>query len=197
MKETSPHLYPEAIHCTQEKGEGPTEGVAAPGPGLLIHILLPSIHILRGLHPKQPSERVGGTHSLANNSPRNRKRNRAGIEKNTAHQTEGWRRRARSKQGPFSWQERHPFPFPGTTSTPALAHPSSPTRGECKTHTRRTWPLIPGTWAESTQVFPGHFRRFLFPLEGWQPGRGGGKERRLPAEPRSRGKLEGNEGESQ
>lgn len=81
VKETSPHMYPEAIHCTQEKGEGPKEGVAAPGPGLLIHILLPSIHILRGLHPKQPSERVGGTHSLANNSPRNRKRNRAGIEK--------------------------------------------------------------------------------------------------------------------
>lgn len=81
MKETSPHLYPEAIHCTQEKGEGPKEGVAAPGPGLLIHFLLPSIHILRGLHPKQPSERVGGTHSPANNSPRNRKRNRAGIEK--------------------------------------------------------------------------------------------------------------------
>lgn len=81
MKETSPHLYPEAIHCTQEKGVGPKEGVAAPGPGLLIHFLLPSIHILRGLHPKQPSERVGGTHSLANNSPRNRKRNRAGIEK--------------------------------------------------------------------------------------------------------------------
>lgn len=63
IKATGPHMYPEAIHYTQEKEEGPKEGVAAPVRGLLIHILLSSVHILRGLHPKQPSEGVGGTHT--------------------------------------------------------------------------------------------------------------------------------------
>lgn len=65
-------MYPAAIHYTQEKEEGPKEGGAAPVRALLIHILLSSVHILRGLHPKKPSEGVGGTHSLANNSSRNR-----------------------------------------------------------------------------------------------------------------------------
>lgn len=55
--------YPEAIHYTQEKEEGSQEGGVAPVRGLLIHILLSSVHILRGLHPKQPSEGVGGTHT--------------------------------------------------------------------------------------------------------------------------------------
>lgn len=59
-------------------------------------------------------------------------------------------------------------------------------------HTRRTRPLIPGTWAESTEVFPRDFQRQIsFFLEGWQPGRGDGKERRLPLVPRTRGKLDG------
>lgn len=172
------------------KRGGTKEGVAAPGPGLLIHILLPSIHILRGLHPKQPSERVGGTHSLANNSPRNRKRNRAGIEKIPLTRQRGGEGGRVTSRGPS--YGRRSISFPSRGQPPLLAHPSSPTRGEWNTHTRRTWPLVPGTWAESTQVFPGNFRRFLFSLEGWQPGRGGGKERRLPAEPRALGKLEGN-----
>ena len=62
IKEPGAHLYPAAIHYTQEKEEGPEEGVVAPVRGLLIHILLSSVHILRGLHPEQPSEgRVGLT----------------------------------------------------------------------------------------------------------------------------------------
>lgn len=117
MKETSPHVYSEAIHCTQEKGEGPKEGVAAPGPGLLIHILLPSIHILRGLHPKQPSERVGGTHSLANNSPRNRKRNLAGIEKTPLTRQRGGGGRVAS---------RDPSPGRRGISSPSRGQPPLP-----------------------------------------------------------------------
>lgn len=62
IKEPGAHLYPAAIHYTQEKEEGPEEGVVAPVRGLLIPILLSSVHILRGLHPEQPSEgRVGLT----------------------------------------------------------------------------------------------------------------------------------------
>lgn len=119
MKETSPHMYPEAIHCTQEKGEGPKEGVAAPVPGLLIHILLPSIHILRGLHPKQPSERVGGTHSLANNSPRNRKRNRVGIVKTLLTRQRGGEGARVASRDPSLGRRTIPLSSPGAASTPA------------------------------------------------------------------------------
>lgn len=63
IKEPGTNMYPAAIHYTQEKEEEPKEGVVAPVRALLIHILLSSVHILRGLHPEQPSEGVGGTHT--------------------------------------------------------------------------------------------------------------------------------------
>lgn len=115
-------MHPAAIHYTQEKEEGPKEGVVAPVRGLLIHILLSSVHILRGLHPKRSSEGVGGTHSLANNSPRNRN----GIEvncENTAQHKAGWRRGARGAPS-FGWW--------GTPSPPSPPVPSCPTQGRRK-----------------------------------------------------------------
>lgn len=106
-------------------------------PGLLIHILLPSIHILHGLHPKQPSERVGGTHSLANNSPRNRKRNRVGIVKTPLIRKRGGEGARVYRAGTLLLAGEGSLALPGANlSTPALAHPSSPTRGEWKTHTQ-------------------------------------------------------------
>lgn len=61
IKESGARVYPTATHHTQEKEEGPKEGVVAPARSLLIHILLSSVHILRGLHPEPPSEGAGGT----------------------------------------------------------------------------------------------------------------------------------------
>lgn len=65
------------------------------------------------------------------------------------------------------------------------SNPFSPTRGEWKTHTRRTWPLIPGTWAKSTQVFPRDFQRlFFFSWRGGDRRKAAGRKADcLPAEP--------------
>lgn len=60
-KKTGPHTHPGGYTLHTGKGGGAREGAAAPVRGLLIHIFaLFSVHILRGLHPKHPSEGVGG-----------------------------------------------------------------------------------------------------------------------------------------
>lgn len=98
--------------------------------------------------------------------------------------------------GPFCWQERDPWPFWGggtlysRASTSFLSYTWKSGR-----HTRRTRPPIPGTWAESTEVFPRDFQRhnFFFPggVATWERRREG--KERLPSVPRTREKLDGEE----
>lgn len=127
-----------------------------------------------------------GLNSLANNSPRNRKRNRVGIVKTLLTRQRGGEG-ARvgilllAELFPYHPRGQPPLPRASTsllsytwrvedTHTHAEHGHSSPERG------RRAHKYSLGIFKD---------RFFFFFLEGWQPGRGGGKERRLPAEPRA------------
>lgn len=137
--------------------------MAASVPGLLIHILLPSIHILHGLHPKQPSERVGGTHSLANNSPRNRKRNRVGIVKTPLIRKRGGEGARVYGIGTLLLAGEGSLALPGGNlySRASTSFLSYTWRVE-DTHAEQGH-SSPGTWAESTEEFPRDFQRQIFP----------------------------------
>lgn len=67
----------------------------------------------------------------------------------------------------------------GGPSTPALAHPSSPTRGRVEDTLAEQGHPSPERGRRAQKYSLGIFKDIIFFfLEGWQPGRGDGKERR-------------------
>lgn len=117
-------LVPMAIHYTQEKEEGPDEGVVAPVRGLLIHIC--SL-LFTSCADSTQSNRARGrwdSPSLANNSPRNRN----GFEVNWENKAP--QKRVKELEGTFFRLMRPPVSMlRGTPSPQSPPVPSCPTRG--------------------------------------------------------------------
>lgn len=96
--------------------------------------------------------------------------------------------------GPFCWQERDPWPFwGGGPSTPALAHPSSPTRGRVEDTLAEQGHPSPERGRRAQKYSLGIFKDIIFFFPGgvatWERRREG--KERLPSVPRTREKLDG------
>lgn len=131
----------------------------------------------------------------ANNSPRNRKRNRVGIEKTRLIRKRGGEGARVHRVGAFllAGEGSLALLWGGGPSTPALAHPSSPTRGRVEDTLAEQGHPSPERGRRAQKYSLGIFKDIIFFFPGgvatWERRREG--KERLPSVPRTREKLDG------